>query len=98
MTTAVPHGRSGSVRRPHHRSGHGQDHQSGGQSHRRRETNVSKANRLPEPLKSKVNAFPRQALHARLLAFRHPVSGELMRFEAPLPADMEELVAGFRNL
>jgi 23S rRNA pseudouridine1911/1915/1917 synthase len=58
----------------------------------------SKANRLPEPLKSKVNAFPRQALHARLLAFRHPVSGELMRFEAPLPADMEELVAGFRNL
>jgi 23S rRNA pseudouridine1911/1915/1917 synthase len=58
----------------------------------------SKANRLPEPLRSQVNAFPRQALHAYLLAFRHPVSGKLMRFEAPLPADMDELVAGFRNL
>jgi 23S rRNA pseudouridine1911/1915/1917 synthase len=58
----------------------------------------SKANRLPEPLKSQANAFPRQALHARLLAFRHPVSDELMRFAAPLPADMEELVAGFRKL
>ena len=58
----------------------------------------SKANRLPEPLKSLVAAFPRQALHARLLAFRHPLSGEPMRFEAPLPADMDELVAGLRNL
>jgi 23S rRNA pseudouridine1911/1915/1917 synthase len=58
----------------------------------------SKANRLPEPLRTQVAAFPRQALHARLLTFRHPVSGELMRFTAPLPADMEELVAGFRNL
>ena len=59
----------------------------------------TKANRLPEPLQERwSNAFPRQALHARLLAFRHPVTGELMRFEAPMPADMEELVAGFRNL
>lgn len=58
----------------------------------------SKANRLPEPLRSEVNTFPRQALHARLLAFRHPVTDELMRFTAPLPADMEALLAGFRNL
>lgn len=58
----------------------------------------TKANRLPEPLKSTVQAFPRQALHARLLVFRHPVSHLLMRFEAPLPRDMGELVEGFRNL
>ncbi|MER9678107.1 RluA family pseudouridine synthase [Mesorhizobium sp. M0184] len=58
----------------------------------------TKANRLPEPLRSKVKAFPRQALHARLLAFRHPDTHVTMRFEAPTPWDMEELVDGFRKL
>ena len=58
----------------------------------------TKSNRLPEPLKSAVKAFPRQALHARLLAFRHPATHLIMRFEAPLPRDMGELVEGFRNL
>src|SRR5437764_2209668 len=33
-------------------------------------------------------AFPRQALHARLLGFDHPVAGEWLVFESPLPADM----------
>ncbi|TIR29678.1 MAG: RNA pseudouridine synthase, partial [Mesorhizobium sp.] len=58
----------------------------------------TKANRLPEPLKGRVKAFPRQALHARLLEFRHPTTHLPMRFEAPLPSDMEELVDGFRRL
>ncbi len=58
----------------------------------------TKANRLPEPLKSQVKAFSRQALHAWLLAFRHPDTHLPMRFEAPIPGDMEELVGGFRNL
>ncbi|MER8862731.1 RluA family pseudouridine synthase [Mesorhizobium sp. M0751] len=58
----------------------------------------TKANRLPEPLRSKVKAFPRQALHARLLAFRHPDTHLTMRFEALIPWDMEELVDGFRKL
>jgi len=58
----------------------------------------TKANKLPEPLRSLVQSFPRQALHARLLAFRHPATQILMRFEAPLPADMTELVEGFRRL
>ncbi|TKB24205.1 MAG: RNA pseudouridine synthase, partial [Mesorhizobium sp.] len=49
-------------------------------------------------LRSKVKAFPRQALHARLLAFRHPDTHLTMRFEAPIPWDMEELVDGFRKL
>ncbi|WP_189510047.1 MULTISPECIES: RluA family pseudouridine synthase [unclassified Mesorhizobium] len=57
----------------------------------------TKANRLPEPLKSEVNAFSRQALHAWLLAFRHPTTHLTMRFEAPMPRDMEELVGGFRK-
>lgn len=33
--------------------------------------------------------LPRQALHARTLGFVHPVSGKLLRFEAPIPEDMQ---------
>jgi 23S rRNA pseudouridine1911/1915/1917 synthase len=58
----------------------------------------TKANRLPEPLRSLARDFPRQALHARLLAFRHPATGETMLFETQLPPDMAELVAGFQGL
>jgi 23S rRNA pseudouridine1911/1915/1917 synthase len=35
----------------------------------------------------------RQALHAAVLGFRHPVTGEALRFESPLPADMAKLEA-----
>ncbi|MBL8576551.1 MAG: RluA family pseudouridine synthase [Mesorhizobium sp.] len=56
----------------------------------------TKANRLVEPARTAAKTFPRQALHAQLLAFNHPVTGEMMRFEAPLPADMAELVTAFR--
>jgi len=35
----------------------------------------------------------RQALHAAVLGFRHPVSGEALRFESPLPPDMADLEA-----
>jgi 23S rRNA pseudouridine1911/1915/1917 synthase len=34
------------------------------------------------------NAPPRMALHARRLAFAHPISGEALDFEAPLPAEL----------
>ena len=34
-----------------------------------------------------------QALHARTIAFEHPITGEPMKFEAPLPAEMEAIVA-----
>lgn len=58
----------------------------------------TKANRLEEPVANAVNAFSRQALHARLLAFRHPLSEEVMRFEAPIPPDMAELMRQFASL
>ena len=35
----------------------------------------------------------RQALHAAVLGFRHPVTGETLRFESPLPPDMAKLQA-----
>ncbi|MEL6594940.1 MAG: RluA family pseudouridine synthase [Pseudomonadota bacterium] len=37
--------------------------------------------------------FERQALHAAILGFKHPVSGENVRFEAPLPDDMAALIS-----
>ena len=33
----------------------------------------------------------RQALHAAVLGFRHPITGEVLRFETPLPEDMAKL-------
>lgn len=41
-------------------------------------------------------AFPRQALHAYRLSFRHPVDGRVMQFEAPLPDDLVDLIARLR--
>ena len=40
--------------------------------------------------------FPRQALHAHRLAFRHPLTGQPLTFEAPLPADMQALIRSLR--
>ena len=57
----------------------------------------SKAQRLPEPARALAENFPRQALHARLLGFRHPESGAPLRFEAPLPAEMAELANAMRR-
>ncbi|MEZ5953715.1 MAG: RluA family pseudouridine synthase [Hyphomonas sp.] len=42
--------------------------------------------------------FPRQALHAAMLGFVHPITKEALRFEAPLPEDMSGLVAALRRL
>jgi len=41
--------------------------------------------------------LPRQALHACRLTFRHPTTNRLLEFEAPLPEDLNELVARLRT-
>lgn len=41
-------------------------------------------------------AFPRQALHAYRLTLRHPVDGRLLRFEAPVPPDLSNLIKRLR--
>lgn len=40
----------------------------------------------------------RQALHAKTLGFQHPVSGERLFLESPLPADMAGVLSRFRDL
>ncbi len=41
--------------------------------------------------------FPRQALHAARLAFRHPDTGARVEFSAPLPADLRGLIDRLRS-
>ena len=38
----------------------------------------------------------RQALHAFRLSFAHPVTGQALKFEAPLPPDMAQLLTDLR--
>jgi 23S rRNA pseudouridine1911/1915/1917 synthase len=48
--------------------------------------------RVPHPLRA-VTKLTRPFLHAERLAFTHPRTGERMEFTAPLPADLEAVVA-----
>jgi len=41
--------------------------------------------------------LPRQGLHARTLGFVHPTSGKTLRFESPIPTDMEACLDKWRN-
>lgn len=50
-----------------------------------------------EELRAAVQAFPRQALHATRLGLTHPATGEHMQWEAPVPADMAELLVVLRS-
>jgi 23S rRNA pseudouridine1911/1915/1917 synthase len=53
----------------------------------------TKAGKLLAPARAELEALGRQALHAAVLGFEHPSSGEHLRFESPLPADLARLVA-----
>lgn len=44
-----------------------------------------------------LSAFPRQALHAERLGLEHPVTGEWMEWQAPLPDDMQQLLQQIRE-
>jgi len=51
----------------------------------------SKVSLLPENAQQIVSNLNRQALHASVLAFAHPTDGRVLRFESPLPPDLEAL-------
>lgn len=56
--------------------------------------------RLPpkptDALRERLQAFRRQALHAVRLELEHPLTGQPLRFESPLPADFQSLLAALR--
>ena len=58
---------------------------------------ASKGMKLGDPAAVALGGFRRQALHAGVLGFRHPVTGEELQFRAPLPPDMAFLVERFRE-
>src|SRR5205807_9617153 len=51
----------------------------------------SKTARLPSAAQACVASLSRQALHAAVLGFPHPVTGIQMRFESALPPDLRSL-------
>ena len=52
---------------------------------------------LEKGLKDVIRAFPRQALHAKVLSFNHPKSQELVRYKCKLPQDMLDLLDELRD-
>jgi 23S rRNA pseudouridine1911/1915/1917 synthase len=48
-------------------------------------------------LRALAERLGHQALHARVLGFVHPTSNLPVRFEAPLPADMAEVLLRLRS-
>lgn len=59
---------------------------------------ATKASRLPEDAREALIALGRQALHAAVLGFEHPVTGEEMLFESDPPADFANLQAALASL
>ena len=47
---------------------------------------------LPPKVREAISHFNRQALHAYVIGFTHPVTDEQIRFESPVPADMAALI------
>lgn len=57
----------------------------------------SKSKKLDLKIRSIVENFNRQALHAYFLQFLHPKTGELMSFEQELPHDMANIIRLFED-
>ena len=53
--------------------------------------------RCPAELEQVLRSFRRQALHARQLGLFHPVTGEYMEWEIPLPQDFAELLTALEQ-
>jgi len=56
----------------------------------------TKQSHLAEDAKAALATLGRQALHAAVLGFEHPVSGERLRFESRPPEDLSCLIKALR--
>ncbi|MCG6451029.1 pseudouridine synthase, partial [Vibrio parahaemolyticus] len=50
-----------------------------------------------QDLTDMIRGFDRQALHAVMLRFEHPITGEPLEFHAPVPDDMVEMTEALRE-
>jgi 23S rRNA pseudouridine1911/1915/1917 synthase len=57
----------------------------------------TKVSRLGAQAQAELAALDRQALHAAVLGFPHPITGEDMLFESPLPAPLQDLRAALAS-
>ena len=58
----------------------------------------SKLNKLPESLARHIEKRRRQALHAGLLGFAHPITGEEMTFRSDLPSDLANVIKTLKKM
>ncbi|MBI5435578.1 MAG: 23S rRNA pseudouridine(1911/1915/1917) synthase RluD [Nitrosomonadales bacterium] len=58
---------------------------------------IKGAQKCAPQLRAILAAFPRQALHAAQLGLEHPVTGEWLEWQAPLPDDMAQLLQHIRD-
>jgi 23S rRNA pseudouridine1911/1915/1917 synthase len=52
---------------------------------------------VPEPARQVMLDFPRQALHAAVLGFVHPITGAALRFETKPPDDLQALLRALKE-
>src|SRR5208282_1062055 len=60
--------------------------------------NQSRLAALPEKARNAAASLGRQALHAYLLGFRHPATGEYLEFRSRLPSDISKLVTSLDSI
>lgn len=54
--------------------------------------------KAPKGVPENLRTFPRQALHAGLLGFIHPITQKQLIFEVPLPADLKNLQSELQKI
>jgi 23S rRNA pseudouridine1911/1915/1917 synthase len=57
----------------------------------------TKTAKLPPVARDALARLGRQALHAAVLGFEHPITGERLRFMSDLPEDLARLIAALRG-
>ena len=56
----------------------------------------TKMSKLPPAARASLDALRRQALHAAVLGFEHPITREVLEFESPLPPELMSLAEALR--
>ncbi len=60
-------------------------------------SNQPKWQALPDSVKTTVSSLPGQALHARVLGFQHPITGQPLRFEAEPPTGFRDVLNALKE-
>jgi len=59
---------------------------------------IKGAQKCPLEMRDILGSFPRQALHATQLGLEHPDTEEWMEWQADMPDDMQQLLAGVKRI